>query len=95
MENMSLIRFVKDLISFPRTPITPNLDIKWRSYSRLKLIKVNCPENGNWENDIKLGLRLYAILKMKTTSNGKMQRMKVVEFWVRRKSRLISAHSDL
>ena len=71
------------------------MDVKWRSYSRLKLIKVNCLENENRENDLKLGFCLHVILKMKTTSNGKMQRMKVVEFWVRRKSRPISAHSDL
>ena len=95
MENMSLIRFVKDSISFPWTPRTPNFDVKWRSYSRLKLIKINCLENGNRENDLKLGLWLHVILKMETTSNGKMQRMNVVEFWVRRKSRPISAHSDL
>ena len=47
------------------------------------------------KNDLKLGLRLHAILKMKTTSNGKWQRMKVVDFWVRRNSRPISAHSEL
>ena len=95
MENMHLIRFVKDAISFPGTPRSLNLDVKWRSYSRLKLIKVNCPENGNREKRLKLGLCLHAILKMKTTSNEKTQRMKVVEFWVRRKSRPISAYSDL
>ena len=95
MENMPLIRFVKDSISFPWTPRSPNLDVKWRSYSRLKLIKVNCLENGNRENDLELGLCFHAILKMEMTSNGKMERMKVVDFWVRRKSRLISAHSDL
>ena len=95
MKIVYLIRFVKDSISFPGTPRSPNLDIKWRSYSRLKLIKVNCLENGNRENELKLGLCFYAILKMETTSNGKMQRMKVVDFWVRRKSRPISTHSDL
>ena len=47
------------------------------------------------KNDLKLGLCFYAILKMETTSNGKMKRIKVVEFWVRRKSRPISAHSEL
>ena len=47
------------------------------------------------KNDLKLGLCFHAILKMKTTSNGKIKRIKVVDFWVRRKSRLISAHSDL
>ena len=71
MENMSMIRFVKDLISFPGTPRSPNLDLKWRSYSRLKSNKINCPENENREKRLKLGLRLHAILKMKTTSNGK------------------------
>ena len=93
--NMALIILVKDSISFPGTPRSSNLDIKWRSYSRLKLIKVNFPENENREKRPKLGLLLHAILKMKMTSNGKMQRMKVVEFWVRRKSRPISTHSDL
>ena len=95
MENMYLIRFVKDSIRFPGTQRSPNLDVKWRSYSRLKLIKVNCLVNGNRENDLKLGLCFHAILKMKMTSNGKMQRMKVVDFWVRRKSRPISTHSEL
>ena len=95
MENMYLIRFVKDSISFPGTPISPNLDVKWRSYSHLKLIKVNCLENGNLKNDLKLGLCFHAILKMKTTSNEILKRIKVVYFWVRRKSRQISAHSDL
>ena len=32
------------------------------------------------KNDLELGLRLHVILKMKTTSNGKMQRIKVVYF---------------
>ena len=32
------------------------------------------------KNDLKLGLRLHVILKMKTTSNGKIQRIKVVDF---------------
>ena len=32
------------------------------------------------KNDLKLGLRLHAILKMKITSNGKMKRIKVVYF---------------
>ena len=95
MKNMYLIRFVKDSIIFPGTPRSPNLDIKWRSYSYLKLIKVNCLENENRENDLKLGLCFHAILKMKMTSNGKMERMKVVDFLVRRKSRPILAHSDL
>ena len=95
MENMSLIRFVKDLISFPGTPRSLNLDVKWRSYSRLKLTKINCPENENWEKRLKLGLRLHAILKMKTTSNGNMKRIRIVDFWVRRNSRPISAYSEL
>ena len=95
MENMSLIRFIKDLISFPGTPRSFNLDLKWKRYSRLKLIKVNCPENRNWENDLKLGLRLHAILKMKMTSNGKMKRIRIVDFWIRRISRPISAYSEL
>ena len=32
------------------------------------------------KNDLKLGLRLHAILKMKTTSNGKMKRIRIVDF---------------
>ena len=47
--NMPLIRLVKDSISFPSTPRTSNLDLKWRSYGCLKLTKINCPENKNWE----------------------------------------------
>ena len=47
------------------------------------------------KNDLKLGLCLHAILKMKTTSNGKMKRIKIVDFWVRRNSRPISAYSEL
>ena len=94
MENMSLIRFVKDLISFLGTLRSPNVDVKWRSYSRLKLTKINCPENENREKRLKLGLRLHAILKMKMTSNGKMKRIRIVYFWVRRNSRPISAYSE-
>ena len=73
MENMPLIGFVKDSIIFPGTPRSPNLDVKWKSYSRLKLIKVNCLENKNQENDLKLGLCFHAILKMEMTSNGKLK----------------------
>ena len=80
MKNMPLIRFVKDSIRFPGTPRSPNLDVKWRSYSHLKLIKVNCLIKENREHDLKLGLCFHAILKMETTSNGKIQRMKVVDF---------------
>ena len=36
------------------------------------------------KNDLELGLCLHAILKMKMTPNGKMQRIKVVVFWVRK-----------
>ena len=32
------------------------------------------------KNDLKLGLRLHAIFKIKTTSNGKMKRIKIVDF---------------
>ena len=32
------------------------------------------------KNDLKLGLRLHEILKMKTTSNGKIQRIRIVVF---------------
>ena len=32
------------------------------------------------KNDLKLGLRLHAILKMKTTSNGKMKRIRILDF---------------
>ena len=39
------------------------------------------------ECDLKLGFRLHASLKMKMTSNGKIQRIKVVLFWVRKVSR--------
>ena len=39
----------KGLMSIPWTPRTPNLDLKWRSYGRLKLTKINCPENKNRE----------------------------------------------
>ena len=49
MRNMPLIRLVKDLTSFPWTPRTPNLDLKLRCYGRLKLTKINCPENENRE----------------------------------------------
>ena len=47
------------------------------------------------KNDLKLGLRLHAILKMKTTLNGKMKRIRIVDFWVMRNSRQISAQSEL
>ena len=32
------------------------------------------------KNDLKLGLCFHAILKMEMTSNGDMERMKVVDF---------------
>ena len=32
------------------------------------------------KNDLKLGLCLHAILKMKTASNGKMKRIRIVYF---------------
>ena len=39
------------------------------------------------KNDLELGLRLHVILNMKMTPNGKMQRIKVVVFCVRKISR--------
>ena len=95
MENMPLIRFVKDWISFPGTLRTPNLDVKWRNYSRLKLNKINCQKMEAGKNNFKLGLCLLAILKMETASNGKLERIKIVEFWVRSNSRPIWAYSEL
>ena len=80
MENMYLIRFVKDTISFPRTPRSPNLDVKWINYSRLKLTKINCQKMKTGKNDLKLGLCFHAILKMKTTSNGKFKVSKLYIF---------------
>ena len=47
MRKVTLIRLVDNLISFPWTPRTPNLDLKLRSYGRFKLTKVNCPEIEN------------------------------------------------
>ena len=95
MENMPLIRFVKDSISFPKTPRSPNLDIKWRSYSRLKLIKVNCLENENREKWFETRVVFSCYFKNGNDFKWKMQSIKVVDFWVRSNSRPIWAHSDL
>ena len=47
------MRFVKELIIFPGTPRSPNLDLKWRIYGRLKLTKINCLENEDREKRLK------------------------------------------